>query len=231
MTRGELRTAVKEWAFDTSDAIASAATCNRWIDLAVKEVCGSANWPFLKRRDTETLSSGGSTVTLNTDCRVVTKVSYTDTDGTKVPLVPAHDRWMQDAYPDDSSTGAPMVYTDGGYSQASTSSVPLRVLRVAPVADKQYTLNISYILTPASLIDDNAVPPFPAGDFDQLIMLWVMRQYARQLQDYDAVNDHQRAYNDELQRLRSQYLEWQMETFSRIQPEDTVRTYHGMVWD
>lgn len=230
MQRSDLRTELQTRFFDTSNAIASTATLNRWLNLAVQQIGGSHNWPFHRKRDTETLSSGNPLVALNSDLRVITKVSYEDASGARVPLVPVHERWLQDNYPDDGDTGAPVVYTDGGFEQATTTAPPVRQLRVAPVPDQNYTLTVSYMAQPTMGAGDTAYPPFPA-EFDECILLWGCIQYARLMNDIEARQDYQRSYEEELKRLIARYSSWQAEVFERVSPEEVSRTYLGMVWE
>lgn len=229
MQRSDLRTELQTRFFDTSGAIASTTTLNRWLNLAVQTIGGSHNWPFHRKRDTETLTSGNALVSLNTDLRVLTKVTYADSNGERIPLVPVYDRWLQDNYPDDTATGPPMGYTDGGYSQVSSTAAPVRQLRVVPVPDQTYTLTVTYYAQPTMGSADADFPPFPT-EFDECLLLWCCIQYARLMNDFEARQDYQRSYEAELQRVRK-YSSWQAEVFDRIQPEDVTRGFLGdRVW-
>lgn len=217
MNRAEIRNECEARIQDPDNALASDDQINRWINQAVKEIARVMNWPVLRVRTQLDLLLGDSTVELPADCRAVLKVTLDRGAGTAgEPLAPVPDRWMQHNM--DTATaasGAPQAYTNGGYSQGSVTAPPVPILRVWPVSDSNYSLNVTYARRGTALTADGHYPPFPE-EFDEAIILWVMRQYYRQVETAEEVAMHDRAYKDEIQSLIVSYGQENEERYPRI---------------
>lgn len=230
----ELREEIRTRATDPSGVIATVPQYNRWINLAIKKIARSFNWPFLYKEVTETLVEGTATVILNSDVRALAKVSYTESTGTNtVHLPPISPRLLQESYTDTTNTGPPQAYTDGGFSQSSAGSPPLRVLKVGPTPDQDYTLNVRYIMSPAVLVQETDYPALP-DDFDEAIILWALSQVYRMMNDYEAAAATTAAFKDEMDDLIRRFSEWQVEKFDVIRPDSDwisgVPSYGRLSW-
>lgn len=206
MNRLGLRTEAENRIIDPGNAIASDSQINGWINQAIREIGRATMWPFLRVRATVLTVAGIGTVDLPSDCRSITKVSINEGLDTAVSgVIPLSDRWIQhNLDTTDGTRGKPQAYTDGGFKQTVLTSVPVRTLRLWPIPDIAYTLNITYIRRGTVLTDDTHFPPFPE-EFDEAILLWTMRQYYRQVEVESNMMVHESAYQRELQLLINHY--------------------------
>lgn len=218
MRRSELRDEIELRMEDTENTIAEDPQINRWINDAIKEIAREEHWPFLKVRENVTATAASSTVDLPTNCRIVTKVNIVAADNTRTPLRPAGDRWIQEQY-DVSSQGTPYYYTNGGFKQTANNAPPTRVLRLVPTPEANTTLEITYLRKGNPLTSDDAYPPFPE-EFDEAIILLVLKQYWRQVDATDNVALIDATYKDEMRRLKLDYAKEFHEELPRIAIEE-----------
>lgn len=212
MTRDEIVTEAQNRISDADAVIASAAQVQGWVNQGVRAVARAWNWPFLRIRSTIALTTGSTTFALPADFGKIEKVAYDDGSGNLIPVAPVPDRWMQDNYYSSSATGAPEMYTPAGLAAGTP---PLQSIRVVPKADQNYTMTVTYQRVPPKITSGTVYPLLPE-EFDEAVILWVMRQYYRQVEDEIMVADKDRAYKEEVQSLVLNYGNWQYEGFSHL---------------
>lgn len=207
MIRSALRAEISGRVFDSTNAVASAATVNLWIDLAIRELWSKYSWPFKTKNTTAVTANGVTTVTMPADLMEIKKLVCTDLN---IPLLPRNERWLEDRYPDQTQKGPPLFYVDGGLSQAvNQTATPARVLRLYPTPDRVYNMRLRYFALPivpsaAGGTPDNAFGPLPE-DFDEAIIQWCLVRYTGMLADPVAQSVARTMFQDECTRLLKVY--------------------------
>ena len=207
----EFRAHIRARMDDARGLLADDVTLNLWLNLGVRSIWKAFPWSFRRVQASVNTTANTATVSLPADCAVPTKVVN---DSTSTVLIPKPDRWLQDFYK-VADRGQPFYYTEGGLSQSSQASPPLRQLRLYPTPDGVYSLRVTYEKTPPVMDADGDYGPLPE-DFDEAIVLWTLVRFYRKVDDAQAAADHQNEFNQELQRLWEQYAAWQHEEFPQL---------------
>lgn len=207
MIRSALRAEISERVFDETNAIASAAVVNTWIDLAEKTLWKAYAWPFKsKSDDTLVTTLNVNTFVLPADVQEIKKLVNTDLGS---PLRPRNERWLENFPTLTSISQPPRFYVDGGLTQAADQvSAPKRVLKLYPTPDAAYHMHLRYLkliaLRSAQATPDSAFGSLPE-DFDEATIQWCLVRYNNKLSDPTAVLEARSEYKEELARLIATY--------------------------
>lgn len=217
-TRLQLRTEVQGRSDDPNGAVAKVHEVNTWITLAVRAIWREWPWSFATDTATVTTMTDSALVTLPSTVQKPKRV-YNPTTGTF--LRPSNERTLQNAYPD--AKGHPLYYCDGGLTQTTLTSPPSRRLRLFPTPDAAYSLTVTHLRSAPNLTSDEHYSPLPE-EFDEAVVLWCLVRFYNKIDDIPQARNHQEAYREEVNGLKSTFSVFQHERFPTIVPESNDLT-------
>ncbi|MCP5022371.1 MAG: hypothetical protein GY930_11420 [bacterium] len=133
------------------------------INAALRRINAEADWPWMEVSTTVSTTAGSSALTLASDIRRVTMMSYN-----QVPLRRMTKRAIQDYY---GSQGQPRFYAyDAGH-------------KVLPAADRVYTIDYSYIAGSEATLSDGTDEPLAPTRAIDMVISYVCVMMARRERD------------------------------------------------
>lgn len=194
MTLAEIRTAVRE---RLDDPTFETAKIDRWANWVIADICTRANFPFLEGSTTTSTVASTQDYTITTIDSTIDKIrSVIDiTNETNLQFMDPHE--MDATYLDmsDDTTSKPLYWTIYGDT-----------LRLYPIPDDAYTLQIRFKKTPTTLTNTTDVAEIP----DRYVEAVVLGTYQKALEwndDFDYAAAIQNQYEQKVSKIIADYTE------------------------
>lgn len=156
-----------------------------FIQATQNEVLGRSRFKFMEIADTDTATKGSTEYQLAEDVDVILSLKLFDsTNAEWRPEYLSYPRFFENYDPDSATATTPTFYSVFGDT----------VLWSAPL-DKDYTLKIKYLKTPAVLALDADVPDVPER-FKELLVRGALARVEEYRDNYDIAALHQRKVED-----------------------------------
>jgi hypothetical protein len=203
MKFGELQDEITRRMDDDQGAIATSGQVGRWVNQAIRSLARIGSWPFL--RTSATISTVATTRSITLPEGVARPLTLQHQSGTKEFLFYRSFRWVNLNYPDETiGFSSPEYWTEGGIIQSAATAKAQRRILVVPTPNAAYNLTFTYVATPTDLTNDEHYPLLP-DDFDEAIVLWVLRLYYRKLEDEAFARIHDANLREEVANLLLTY--------------------------
>jgi len=141
------------------------------------------------------LVAGDPFITKPTDTLIIKNLNILQTDGTRINLLQRTDEYLNDYWPQRTSTGVPRYYANFGFDN----------LLIAPTPNQNYSCEISYIVQPTaatSVHQENFFTEYCAN----ALFYASMKEACMFMKNYTAAQvweqDYQRAFTDLLNEAR-----------------------------
>ena len=145
MNYTQLVTAITDYTENTF----SVADMNTFIDQAEKRIFNTTQFPALRKNQTGAIASGNPYLSAPPDYLSTYSLATIDASGTYTYLLNKDVNFIREAYPVQSSTGAPKYYAIFGPQSAAPTELSFLI---GPTPDTTYTVEMHYFFYPESIV-------------------------------------------------------------------------------
>lgn len=187
MNYSELETAVEEIAEQTISTTQLAT----FTEQTEQRIYESVDLPVLRKTDTLSTAAGTQTVSVPADYLASYSLALVDGSGNYQYLVNKDDNFMQEAYPDPTSTAQPKYYANYNSTQ----------FLLGPTPDAIYSLFLIYKYMPESIV--TAGTTWLGDNFDSALLNGVLLEVARFMKaEEDIIANYEKLYLQSIKLLK-----------------------------